>query len=203
MIHKKTNKKIGTFGAIFLLVSVGLISAATVPAPASSAWNGGSDGVGDGNDLDLDQLEKGDLILTAGGDLDVLIPGKWAHTMIYMGNDKVIEAVKSEDKVAIHDAEVIHERGEAAIFRVNASEETKDKALEFAKKQQGKPYDEWWLDKQIQGESYYCSELAWASYKTQGVNLDQNPGWSWTYANGVAPTELADDDDTYRIAYSE
>ena len=56
------------------------------------------------------------------------------------------------------------------------------------------------ISKQMIGNRYYCSELDWAGYKAVGgPDIDQNPGWSWTYFGAVAPTEIADDGNTYYV----
>jgi uncharacterized protein YycO len=82
-----------------------------------------------------------------------------------------------------------------ALGRVDADSSQIGVALAFAHEQLGKPYDYRWYSKQVHGNSYYCSELAWASYVVAGVDIDENPGWSFKYANGVAPQELFDDAD--------
>ena len=73
------------------------------------------------------------------------------------------------------------------------------------KQQVSKPYDYKWLTwiggKEVRGSSYYCSELAWAGYKTQGVNIDQHSGFYWRYGYSVAPQEIVADGNTYKIAY--
>jgi uncharacterized protein YycO len=69
----------------------------------------------------------------------------------------------------------------------------------------GPAYDWGWTSKQITGTNglsgvngYYCSELAWAAYKTL-FNIDLDPdgdSWSWTTAYGVSPSDLYSDSDT-------
>ncbi len=158
----------------------------------------------DGNQLDLSKLQIGDIIVSRSPwKYNWLAPGKWTHTRIYIGNDTVIEPLMGEDEVVLNPAETIHDSNEAAIYRVNASSETKRKAVEFAKSKLGLPYDKTWVLKQREGDEYYCSELAWASYQTYGVNIDNHEGWHWRTMWGVAPTDVAEDDDTVRVAYDE
>jgi uncharacterized protein YycO len=89
-----------------------------------------------------------------------------------------------------------------AVLRVATSDYIRTQAVYLALAQLGKGYDYWWPSKQVYGDSYYCSELVWASYKAVGgPDIDANPGWSWTYAYGVAPQEIYDDSDTYVIYY--
>ncbi len=157
---------------------------------------------GDGhNNLDLSLLQVGDIILTRGSIFDYIVPGYWTHAMIYIGNGWTVEATWPTVKYT--PAEEIHNNDEACIIRVATSTSVKYAAVAFACAQVGKPYDLVWVTKQVYGSSYYCSELAWAAYLAAGgPDIDANPGWSWTYAYGVAPTELFEDGDTYLVAWA-
>ncbi|MEX2724017.1 MAG: YiiX/YebB-like N1pC/P60 family cysteine hydrolase [Candidatus Freyarchaeota archaeon] len=161
---------------------------------------------GDGNNLDLSKLQVGDIILVSGVIVgDKLMPGHYSHAAMYIGNGKMIEAWKNGVRVV--DISMIHNANDAAIYRVSTSSSIKQQAVNWALTKVGLPYDYIWLTyiggKQVNGNSYYCSELVWAAYKAVGgPDIDQNPGWSWTYGYNVAPQELADDGDTYLVAYS-
>ena len=75
-----------------------------------------------------------------------------------------------------------------------------------------KPYDWHWYTKQydINSPNWYCSELVWAAYFNQGVDLEFNslnipillPGASPTITNfsPVSPAEIFDDADTETIS---
>lgn len=193
-------RKILSAAVIWLVVSLGFLAITSSFAVEETIAYDGNDG-GDGNELNLTLLEKGDVVLVGGGKYDNKVPGRWTHALMYIGDGKVIESVA--EGVVIKDVERIHRDDKAAIFRVDTSEEVKNEAVEFAMDKEGTPFDFVWPTKKIDGSAYYCSELVWASYKTQGVDIDQNPGWTWKYMNGVAPTEIADDDDTTRIAMDE
>lgn len=170
---------------------------------------------GDGNSLPVQYAIPGDIILTKGSKFDLIVPGYWTHAIIYIGyvyrydpargywhwDHYVVHAV-GEGVVYATWSDVVWAADEAALIRVRTSDYIRSLAVSFAESKVGYPYDIWWVSKQVLGSSYYCSELAWAAYKYYGVDIDQNPGWSWTYAYGVAPQELYDDGDTYLIAYS-
>nr|WP_230972178.1 YiiX/YebB-like N1pC/P60 family cysteine hydrolase [Archaeoglobus neptunius] len=169
--------------------------------PVSAFWIGDS-----GNNLDLSKLQPGDLILEYNPKFALLIPGHWTHVAIYIGDGKIVEA--TEDGVVVNPVTNVHKAYEAAIYRVKTTDSVRRAAIEFALKQVGKPYDYKWLTyvggKEVYGDSYYCSELAWAAYLAAGgPDIDANPGWSWKYGYNVAPQEVADDGDTVLIAYSE
>ena len=161
---------------------------------------------GDGNNLDLSKLQVGDIILVSGVFVgDKAMPGHYTHAAMYIGNGKMIEAWKNG--VRIVDVTMVRNANDAAIYRVKTTDTIKQRAVEWAKTKVGLPYDYIWLTyiggKQVEGKSYYCSELVWAAYKAVGgPDIDQNPGWSWKYGYNVAPQELADDEDTYLVAYS-
>ena len=164
---------------------------------------------GDGNNLNLGLLRVGDIIAVSGvvmgGLMDVFVPGHFSHVAMYIGNGKMIEAWK--DGVRIISVTEVLKANDAAIVRVSTSDSIRQAAVNWAKTKVGYPYDYIWLTyvggKQVYGNSYYCSELVWAAYKAVGgPDIDQNPGWSWTYGNNVAPQEIVDDGDTYMVAYS-
>ncbi|MBS7288344.1 MAG: hypothetical protein KIH01_06260 [Candidatus Freyarchaeota archaeon] len=161
---------------------------------------------GDGNNLDLSLLRVGDIILVSGVIVgDKVMPGHYTHAAMYIGNGKMIEAWKNGVRVV--DVSMVRNANDAAIYRVKTSDTIKQRAVQWALTKVGLPYDYIWLTyiggKQVEGCCYYCSELVWAAYKAVGgPDIDQNPGWSWKYGYNVAPQELADDGDTYLVAYS-
>lgn len=211
--------------AISMLLSMGLTTTfngsngGLAPLIALTAINGGVNNAGnidsklvgdtwggDGNNLDLSLLQVGDIIAVSGVIVgDKLMPGHYSHIAMYIGNGKMIEAWKNGVRVV--DISMIHNANDAAIYRVKTSSSIKQQAVNWALTKVGLPYDYIWLTyiggKQVNGCCYYCSELAWAAYKAVGgPDIDQNPGWSWTYGYNVAPQEICDDGDTYLVAYS-
>lgn len=191
-------KKTMAFLSVAILVTSGLLVLINPTENTRMAMSGEDEGE---NDLDLDKLEKGDIVVATGGPLAKLVPGRWNHAMMYIGDGQIIESAKNG--VVINDAEKINDKEKAAIYRVDTDEGTKQEAIDFALNQLGKSYDLGWYSKDVNDSSYYCSELIWASYYSNGVDIDENPGWSWSYTYGVAPTELADDGDTQQIAFGD
>lgn len=190
-----------------LIVFLMIAAAVTLgSARVSHAGGAGSYG-GDGNALDLSQLEVGDIILTneAIANSQAIIPGYWDHSAIYVGNSLLIEAWG--EGVRARPVEITLTASAAAIYRVDTTDEAKLAAVDFAIHQLGKPYDIglafWPGTKNENSTAWYCSELVWAAYLHQGIDTDDTPGYSKTYWRNVAPTELADDDDTIFITSSE
>ena len=169
-------------------------------ALVGKAWTG------NGNQLDLSKLQFGDIISVKGVIVGASIAEGWigySHTAIYIGNGQMIEAFAEGVRYA--PVSMVHNADCARIDRVSTSTTVKQRAVNFMKQQIGKPYDFKWLTwiggKEVYGSSYYCSELAWAGFKTQGVDIDRNTGWSWRYGYNVAPQEIVDDGNTYYVAY--
>jgi uncharacterized protein YycO len=149
------------------------------------------------NDLDLSQLESGDLIFVSGAKTgEEIVPGDVKHVAIYAGDGMMIE---SQPGTGVREVpvELVHNADKAAIYRPDATDTQKESAVRFAEEQIGKPYDYNWTGKQIEGASYYCSELAWAAYEQAGgPHLDGDDN------SPVSPQEIADDDDVTLIAHS-
>lgn len=162
---------------------------------------------GNGNNVDLSVLEVGDIICVkgtlVGAGLVEWVIG-YSHCAVYIGNGQMVEGWSGG--VRVSDVDMVHNTDCAEIVRVNTPSYKKQQAVDWMLDQVGKPYDYKWLTyfggKEVYGSSYYCSELAWAGYKAVGgPDIDQYEGWSWNYGWNVAPQEVADDGDTYTVAY--
>lgn len=170
---------------------------------------------GNGNSLNLSLVQPGDLINMKGvlkyaNLIGGLFPGYWHHTAIAEtagSGGTMIEAWDSGVRRLYTSSTLTAD--EACILRVNTSSTVKTNAKNFAVSQIGKPYDYGWLllvgvgTKDVNSSKWYCSELAWAAYKRQGIDIDKNPGWTVTYWNNVAPGEIYDDGDTYTVARAQ
>ncbi|CAD5243446.1 YiiX/YebB-like N1pC/P60 family cysteine hydrolase [Thermococcus camini] len=153
-------------------------------------------------------LVPGDIVIGHNPTSDKIIPGYWTHTGIIIGWSStynewiVVEATMSHGVTWSTLSEFMSRYDTVAVLRVATSDYVRQNAVYFAYQQLGKPYDYGWWTKQVYGDSYYCSELVWAAYiAAGGPDIDQNPGWSWSFANGVAPDEVYYDGDTYVIYY--
>lgn len=83
------------------------------------------------------------------------------------------------------------------ILRVAASAKKKAGSVAFAVSQIGKEY---YLDfkknTSKSEEDWYCSELVWAAYKSQGMNLETSLG-----EPGVTPHDLYNSSLTYNVNF--
>jgi cell wall-associated NlpC family hydrolase len=117
------------------------------------------------------------------------IPG-WDHAAIYAGNECFIEAVPNEGvwitSMAIYQTWAKRIRY-ARVVRATTSQ--REAAIAFARSQLGKPYQPEFnriKDPSPDSEEWYCSELVWAAYYNQGIDLDSDGGLS------VWPSDIAE-----------
>ncbi|MCE4625518.1 MAG: hypothetical protein F7C35_06610 [Desulfurococcales archaeon] len=193
-------RRILAFIALSLIIYLPLSSGVTTVV--------GAFGGGDGYSHPYPQgLKPGDIVIGHSPNTDPFIPGYWTHTGIvayydYDYGDWMVVEAKAGGVTITPLTEFMARYDTFAVLRVATSDSVRQAAVNFALNQLGKSYDWFWPSKQVYGDSYYCSELVWASYKASGgPDIDDNPGWSWTYAYGVAPQEVYDDSDTYLIYY--
>jgi len=109
-------------------------------------------------------LKKGDVILSKSiGELtNWLISGEYKHCALYLGDDKVIEAVK--DGVRITDLDYFCvSKDYLAICRPRfADDATADKAVFYAVEHKNAKYDFNFCPSE---EAFYCAELVTAAYR--------------------------------------
>ena len=143
----------------------------------------------------------------------------FGHVGIYIGDGYVIEAqgdLKNKEESKVKQNPITSwdypKRKSVILLRVNISEEIKRKAVDFAMNQLDKNYDFYWLQKNPDPDapSWYCSELVWAAYYNQGVNIDyldevlhftDNPDFEDAYfRQPIPPKYIYLDSDTYEVS---
>ncbi|NJE11238.1 YiiX/YebB-like N1pC/P60 family cysteine hydrolase [Thermococcus sp. MAR1] len=156
-------------------------------------------------------VQPGDLVYGHSPDLfNAIIPGYWIHVAIVAWYNEsindwmVIEAKIGKGIIISPLSEFLSRYDVVALQRVMVDDATKQRAIQFAYQQLGKPYNYNYLGKpKVYDDEYYCSQLVWAAYLVASnfqVNLDENDGaWSWKYFYSVAPQEVYDDPMTYTI----
>ncbi len=181
-------------------------------------------GSGDGNDLDIVGLARpGDLILTAGGKYEALIPGHWDHTAIYLGWSYHYDAEggyshwgyfcieATPDGVVFNDVSRLNQADEAEIVGVyGASDWTRSKVLEYANAYATGAWETSWFRTRwtwgakteydynylygMSGyKSMYCSELCAKAYDWAMDGAPGNP-WDYDYDNSDSNSNSIDDD---------
>ncbi len=125
------------------------------------------------------------------------------HIGIYVGDGQVVEATESDGVVASALSSWVGRPGQVGleILRVDVADDIRQAAVQFALAQVGDAYDWDWmsLDYADSETEWYCSEIVWAAYKNQGVDLDAN-SMSHGAHGGVAPQEICDSEHTRLIA---
>ena len=181
---------------------------------------------GEENYLDLSVLEVGDVISIhpinppelAGllGPYMQLLLGyvggaHWWHTAVYVGDGKIVEGWLP--KVRKVDYEILHTTTDVGVYRVKTTDEIKRKALKFCESKIGLSYHYSWMYvftllypsvSHVEGDRYYCSELAWAAYKASGgPDINAYPGFNTgppVSGYAVAPQNVADGDNVELVA---
>jgi len=140
-------------------------------------------------------IRAGDIVFfELGNNYSYMCPG-WDHCGIYVGNNEFIHASPYLDCIVKQDLSLF-EPFDMEIFygKVISSNETQRiNAINFTEIQIGKHYEGPELkDPSFDSKDWYCSELVWAAYYNQGIDLDMN-GWNFPYY--VTPLEICWDDD--------
>jgi hypothetical protein len=179
------------------------------------------------NELNPCDMQRGDILLAHRlGVLyiaeEALFNGYWTHAGIYVGDGVVAESSGRIDcspwwqvwtclsplpGVQTHR---IQDSGfwaapDWAVLRPAATTAQRDGASRYAINQTGRHYNWNYLDKETQ-DSFYCSQLVWRAYETQGIDLDSNLSalgavlrWQgpWGIAEGAALLAAVPPDDIY------
>lgn len=151
-----------------------------------------------GDAITLDQIEASDILFLHSGSADILIPGYWSHIGLVIDNiNNSVHVIESTTHgiATLTLSEFIGDGRVSVAKPKNIEPKNRELIIKFAKSKIGLPYNFKLLDKQIEGDSYYCSELIWASYQQAGIDIDKNPEFFLRYANAVAPQEIFGDDD--------
>lgn len=144
--------------------------------------------------IDIVDIEKGDLVFgRAKNPLD-FIPGYWTHVAVFIGYENEVPMVIQAEinnfvnKQELH--EFIEQRKHIMVGKVNTEDEIKSDATDWMVSKENNSFDLWYPGKQLDGDRFYCSEIIWAGYLKEGVDIDPNPGFTWNWANSVSPQEL-------------
>jgi hypothetical protein len=138
------------------------------------------------------------------------------HVGMYVGEFETEGTVYSEQTIESRRKGVNHfdistwdypNRDNVYLLRVDTTQQIRDRTVDFVINQMKarKPYDWHWWQKSADpnSPSWYCSELVWAAYYNQGVDLEhhsweeQQIGYETPY---VSPAEIFEDEDTYIIS---
>jgi uncharacterized protein YycO len=127
----------------------------------------------------------------------------WDHLAIYIGDNKFIESTPvGRGVVRITELEWFSQHTKAICYGniTTANLSQKLDAVTFTQSQLGKPYQYLDLnrpfinrskDPNVDSEAWYCTELIWAAYYQQGINIDSKG----MLIGPVMPADICWDDD--------
>lgn len=118
------------------------------------------------NQLDLSQLQPGDILLggNPGGSY-----GHYTHAGLYIGNNQVV-TMYTASGVYLEKPTAYHRYQWAAIVRVKASPSQKRAAVSYCRSQVDSPF--FILTPKTDNGLWYCSKLIWLAYLKEGIDLD-------------------------------
>lgn len=126
----------------------------------------GSESSSQGNNISFDELEIGDIIV---GGYPGCAYGRFSHAAIYIGNGQVIEGYL-DTGISIHSIEHFWDYSQIALLRVEAADEVKIAATEYAKQNEG---DMFFSLAFKEGDRIWnCTKIIWQAYMEQGLDLD-------------------------------
>ena len=126
----------------------------------------GSASSSQGNNISFKELEIGDIIL---GGYPGCAYGRFSHAAIYIGNGQVIEGYL-DTGISIHSIEHFWDYSQIALLRVEATDEVKLAATEYAKQNKG---DMFFSLAFKEGDRIWnCTKIIWQAYMEQGLDLD-------------------------------
>lgn len=140
----------------------------------------------------LDNVKKGDIIYEAAGFFYIaghvaVVEGVYTRP----GGGKyirVIEAIENGVVRSILDDTRIDERDGHVLRVKNASSTVIDRAVSFCVGELGSSYSlDFAHDTSSSETDWYCSELAWAAYKNQGIDIETT---GWLNEPGITPRDI-------------
>ena len=121
-------------------------------------------------------VRAGDIVFMEIDNYYRYIPG-WDHCGIYVGNNEFIHASAYLNCVIKQNISLFEQFDiEIAYGKIiTSNEEQRINAINFALGQIGKPYNAREAKNQsFDSKAGYCSELVWAAYYNQGIDIDKN-----------------------------
>ncbi len=145
-----------------------------------------------------ENIKPGDILFCECKNKDYSIFG-WDHCSIYIGNNEFIEAVPDKG-VWITNFSVYSTWAKNFRFAYvkGVSEKQRNAAVDFAMSQLDKSYQYknssffhfigLRKDNSSESKEWYCSELVWAAYYNQGIDIDFN---NWFFPRMVNPIDIS------------
>lgn len=150
----------------------------------------------------LSSVKKGDIIYEAAGGYGItghiaIVEGKFYDKQNKKYYIRIIEAIDKGVKRGILDDVRMKEK-EVTVLRVkNVNSKKIDKAVAFCKGQLNKKYFlDFKKDTSKNEKDWYCSELVWAGYKNQGINIETTDRFN---EPGITPRDILRSNKVYSV----
>ncbi|MDK2966591.1 MULTISPECIES: YiiX/YebB-like N1pC/P60 family cysteine hydrolase [Lacrimispora] len=141
----------------------------------------------------LNNVRKGDVIYEANGGFGItghaaIVEGKFYDSIQKQYYIRIIEAIDVGVVRSVLDDERLADK-DTYIFHVKeATESNINNAVDFAKSQLGKGYSiDFAKDTSASEKDWYCSELVWAAYYNQGINIETKGSYN---EPGITPRDI-------------
>lgn len=152
----------------------------------------------------LTTARKGDIIYETTGDLAPIaghasiVEGVFWSSTYNQFYIRVIEAISKGVRRGVFDEQRLADKSGTILRVLSASEDQRNSAVVFCISQLGKKYSlHTPKHSSASSERWYCSELVWAAYKNQGIELHNIPT-----AGEVFPADLYASNKTSIVGYS-
>lgn len=139
----------------------------------------------------LSKVKKGDIVHEANGGFGItghsaIVEGIFYNTTYKQYYVRIIEAISDGVCRSVLDDTRVDDK-DVTIYRVSSATSTQiNKAVSFATGELGSSYNlDFAKDTSSSEKDWYCSELVWAAYKNQGIDIETSLG-----EPGVTPRDI-------------
>lgn len=154
----------------------------------------------------LDVVQKGDIIYENNGGFGITGHIAIVEGIYSRGDDddtkyiRIIEAIDVGVVRSILDDTRVDDKAVTILRVSSATTSNKNSAVSFCVSQLGKNYNlDLAKDTSKDEKDWYCSELVWAAYKNQSIDIEVSGNGEL----GITPHDIRDSSKTSTIAYSE
>lgn len=150
------------------------------------------------------KLKKGDIIFEANGGFGIIghiaiVEGKYWSSAFNTYYIRLVEAIEIGVVRSILDDERIDDKG-VTVLRPDTTSKKIQNAVRFCVSQLGKAYSlDFTRDTDATEKDWYCSELVWAGFKNQGINLETTGLYNEL---GITPRDIKKGKHTTVISYA-
>lgn len=150
-----------------------------------------------------DKAKKGDIIFEANGGFGItghiaIVEGKYYNAAKKVNYIRIVEAINVGVVRSCLDDTRVDDKDVTLLRVSSASSDQIDSAVSFCVGQLGKKYSiDFGKDTSASEKDWYCSELVWAGYKNQGIDIEVDGNGE----PGVTPRDIKNSSKTTTISF--